>query len=685
MDRNEAQKRLEILRKEIDDHRYRYNVLDDPVISDAAYDSLFHELVKLEEQYPDLITADSPSQRVGAKPASKFDKVRHESRMLSINDVFNFDELEKWQERLFKLGAKSKIESAGYFVELKMDGLAVSLIYKNGVLVQGATRGDGTTGENVTNNLKTIDSIPLKISFHKNNDNLICRRGLKKILNDKFEVRGEAFLSTKDFQKLNAEREKSGLSKYANPRNIAAGSIRQLDPKITAERDLDFFVYAVSSEVGLTKHQEEHDLAQCLGFKVNKNNKLCKNLDEVKKYLKHWEKEKANLPYQTDGVVIIVNDKKEFDRLGVVGKAPRGMIAYKFAAEEATSKILEIRVQVGRTGKLTPVAIMEPTLIAGSTVSRATLHNADEIARKDIRVGDTVVIRKAGDVIPEVVEPIKNMRSGGEKIFVMPKKCPVCGGAVAKKSGEVDWYCADPDCSVREKRQLEFFVSKNAFNIEGLGPKIIEQLINKGLIKEAADIFELTEGDLKPLERFADKSAENLVSSIQKSKEISLERFIYALGIRHIGLETAQEIAEQFGTIEKILNLRKADLESLYGIGEVVGNSFETFFSKRENQKLIKRLQDLGVKIRPYHSPVVSKKLLGKSFVITGSLESMPRDDAHKKIVQLGGKVSSSITSKTNFLVVGDEPGSKLDKAKKFGTKIVLEKEFLHMIGKKSN
>jgi DNA ligase (NAD+) len=680
MDRNEAQKRLKILRKEIDDHRFRYNVLDNPVISDAAYDSLFHELVGIEEKYPDLITADSPSQRVGAKPANKFEKVRHDSRMLSINDVFNFDELDKWQERLFKLGSKSKIESAGYFVELKMDGLAVSLIYEKGVLAQGATRGDGIIGENVTNNLKTIDSIPLNISFHRKNNNLICHQALKKILNGRFEVRGEAFLSTKDFQKLNDEREKNGLSKYANPRNIAAGSIRQLDSKVTAERDLDFFVYSISSKVGLERHHEEHELAECLGFKINKKNKHCKNLDDVKEYLKHWEKEKPNLPYQTDGIVIIVNDKKEFERLGVVGKASRGMIAYKFAAEEATSKILDIRVQVGRTGKLTPVAIMEPTLVAGSTVSRATLHNADEIARKDIRIGDTVVIRKAGDVIPEVVEPIKNMRTGEEKKFVVPKKCPICGGTVVKKNEEVDWYCADRNCLVREKRQLEFFVSKNAFNIEGLGPKIIEQLINEGLVKDSADIFELTEGDLKPLERFADKSTENLIEAIGRSKEISLERFLYALGIRYVGSETAREIAEQFGTIEKILNLKKADLRALYGIGEVVGTSFENFFSKKENQKLIRRLQELGVKIKTYHSPVVSKKLLDKSFVITGSLKSMPRDDAHKKIVQFGGKVSSSITSKTNFLIVGDEPGSKLEKAKRFRTTILDEKKFLGMI-----
>jgi len=679
MSKEEAKNRIEKLRGELNQHRYFYYVLDKPKISDAVYDSLFRELEKLEEEYPDLITPDSPTQRVGDEPAKKFEKVKHDSRMLSINDVFNFEELEKWEERLIKLGAKSAIEEDGYFVELKMDGLAVSLIYQDGILVQGSTRGDGSVGENVTQNLKTIDSIPLRIEQHGDIKKLLCNRGADSALNGSFEVRGEAFLSKADFEKLNAGREKSELAKYANPRNVAAGSIRQLDSKITAGRELDFFVYAVASKVGLDKHHQEHDLAECLGFKVNKNNKLCRNLAEVKEFLKHWESAREKLPYQTDGVVVVLDNKKAFDRLGVVGKAARGIIAYKFAAEEATSKILDIIVQVGRTGKLTPVAVMEPTIVAGSTVSRATLHNADEIGRKDIRIGDTVIIRKAGDVIPEVKEVIKSMRGGDEKTFRMPNNCPVCGGKVTKKDGEVDSYCADKNCSIRRLRQIGFFVSKNAFDIDGMGPKIIEQLMNEGLVGDPSDIFKLKEGDLEPLERFAEKSAQNIIEAIEKSKEVPLESFIYALGIRHVGAETANDIAEQFGTIEKILLLKKDDLDAIYGVGEAVGKSFEEYFSDKKHLEVIKELQKLGVKIQPFHSPVVSKKLAGKSFVVTGSLESMPRDDAHKLIVKNGGRVSSSVTSKTDYLVVGDEPGSKLDKAKKFGTKILEESEFLKM------
>ncbi|MEI8061004.1 MAG: NAD-dependent DNA ligase LigA [Candidatus Berkelbacteria bacterium] len=709
MNKQEAKNRIEKLRGELNEHRYLYYVLDSPKISDAVYDSLFRELEKLEEEYPELITPDSPTQRVGDEPAKKFEKVHHESRMLSINDVFNFEELEKWEERLIKNGAKNAIEENGYFVELKMDGLAASLIYEDGVLVQGSTRGDGSVGENVTQNLRTINSIPLSLRHpdalgchpeldsgsnkneilgtqvrndktEKGNDKLLCQRGWDSVENGRFEVRGEAFLSKSDFEKLNAGREKSELAKYANPRNVAAGSIRQLDSRVTAERELDFFVYAVASKIGLDLHHQEHDLAECLGFKVNKNNKLCKNLSEVKEFLSHWESSREKLPYQTDGVVVVLNNKKAFDRLGVVGKAPRGMIAYKFAAEEATSKILDIIVQVGRTGKLTPVAVMEPTIVAGSTVSRATLHNADEIGRKDIRIGDTVIIRKAGDVIPEVKEVIKSMRSGKEKAFSMPKTCPVCGGVVTKKDGEVDSYCADKNCSVRRLRQIGFFVSKNAFDIDGMGPKIIELLMNEGLVGDPSDLFKLREGDLEPLERFAEKSAANIVEAIEKSKDITLERFIYALGIRHVGAETANDIAEQFGTIEKVLSVKKEDLDQLYGIGEAVGKSFEEYFSDKKHLEVIKELQNLGVKIKPYHSPVVSKKLDGKSFVVTGSLESMPRDDAHKLIVKNGGRVSSSVTSKTDYLVVGEEPGSKLDKAKKFGTKILEETEFLKMV-----
>jgi DNA ligase (NAD+) len=680
MTKDEAKKRAEKLRDEINYHRYIYNTLDKSDISDAAYDSLFHELEKIEEQYPELITSNSPTQRVGARPAKKFEKVHHDSKMYSINDVFNFGELEKWQERLIKLGAKSAIDKSGYYVELKMDGLAVSLIYENGSLLRGTTRGDGIIGEDVTNNLRTIEAIPLKLEHHKDIKKILCARGAESVLRGRLEVRGEAFLSKKDFENLNQEREKQGLSKYANPRNIAAGSIRQLDPKITAERELDFFVYSVPVKIGLNQHHQEHDLASCLGFKINKNNKHCRSIQEVEEYLKHWEKARENLPYQTDGVVVILDDKKAFDRLGVVGKAPRGMIAYKFAAEEATSTIKDIIVQVGRTGKLTPVAVMEPTLVAGSTVSRATLHNADEIKRKDIKIGDTVIIRKAGDVIPEVVEPIKSMRSGHEKEFHMPHECPVCGGEVTKKDGEVDYYCKKKDCAIRKLRQLGFFVSKNAFDIDGLGPKILEQLWNEGLVRSPEDIFKLKEDDLKPLERFAEKSAANIIDAVENSKKISLERFLYALGIRHIGAETAEDVAEQFGEIDKILTLGKSDLDAIYGVGEAVGSSFEEYFSDHNNIDMIKNLRKLGVKILPYHSPVVSKKLGGKSFVITGSLESMPRDDAHKMIVKIGGVVHSSVTSKTDYLVLGDEPGSKFEKAKRFGTKILSEEEFLKMI-----
>lgn len=682
MTKEEAKKRLEQLCKEIDDHRYRYNVLDKPVISDAAYDSLFHELTKIEEQFPDLITKDSPSQRVGAEPAKKFEKVRHSTKMLSINDVFDFEELKKWEERLIKLGARKAIEKSGYYVELKMDGLAVSLVYEKGILKLGATRGDGVVGEDVTQNLKTIDAIPLKIVCRSKIDKLLCSRAEKKLLDQDLEVRGEAFLSKSDFEKLNAERKKKDLAIYANPRNIAAGSIRQLNPKVTAERDLDFFVYAVPTKLGLEFHHEEHELAEALGFKTNKDNKICKNIKEVEKYLEHWDEAREKLPYQTDGVVVVLDNKKEFERLGSVGKAPRGMIAYKFAAEEATSKILDIIVNVGRTGKLTPVAVMEPTLVAGSTVSRATLHNADEIGRKDIRIGDTVVIRKAGDVIPEVVMAIKKMRRGDEKKFKMPNKCPICGGPVVKKAGEVDYYCADKKCVTRQHRSLEFFSSKNAFDIEGMGPKIVEQLMREGLLHEPSDIFELKEGDLEPLERFAEKSSENLVEAIKQSKNIPLERFIYALGIRHVGSETATDIAKQFGTIDNIIKAEKGEFDSMYGVGEKVSESIEEWFSDRKNIEQIKKLQKLGVKILPYHSPVLKNKLGGKSFVVTGSLKSMPRDDAHKKIVQLGGKVSSSVTSKTDYLMVGDEPGSKLEKAKRFETKMLSEKEFLRMINR---
>lgn len=664
MNKEEAKKRIEQLRKEVDQNRYLYHVLDQPRVSDAVDDSLKRELSKLESEYPDLITSDSPTQRVAGEPLPKFEKVHHSSPMLSLNDSFSQDDLKAWLERLEKLVGKEKIEKVGFYCELKMDGLAVALIYQDGQLKQGATRGDGLVGEDVTNNLKTINSIPLRLRcYHKN-----------------IEVRGEVYLPKKDFEKLNQQRKEKGLQIYANPRNIAAGSIRQLDPKIAASRNLKFMMYGIPTDLDLKKHSDEHQFAKENGFPTNVHNQVCKNLKDVFSYINYWGKERQRLSYQTDGIVVGINDRALFKRLGVVGKSPRGQIAYKFPAEEATSLIKEISVQVGRTGKLTPVAIMEPTLVAGSTVSRATLHNEDEIKRKDIRIGDTVIIRKAGDVIPEVVEPIKRMRTGHEKHFIMPKNCPICGGKVIRHPGEVDWYCADNNCSVRVLRSIGHFVAKGAFEIDGLGPKIITQLIEEGLVKDVADIFDLKAGDLEPLERFAEKSSQNLINSINSRREIPLERFLYALGIRHVGSEMAIEVAEQFNSLEKIMVAKTDDFNRMYGVGEKVASSLSNYFQNKKNRLVIEKLKQSGVKVRNYHSPVLTRKLNGQTFVVTGVLENLNRDEAHKKIIQYGGKIASSVSKHTDFVIVGENPGSKFEKAKELGIKIISEQDFINMI-----
>jgi len=670
MDKQEARKRIEVLKKEIDQNRYLYHVEDKPRVSDAVDDSLKRELARLEEQYPDLVMKDSPTQRIGGKPLEKFEKIAHQIPMLSLNDVFSEEEFLAWEERISKLVGRAKIERSGYYSEVKMDGLAVSLIYENGVFTRGATRGDGKVGEDVTNNLKTIESIPLKLRSHPELDS-----------GSTLEIRGEIYIDKKDFEKINAEQKKSGGQIFANPRNLAAGSIRQLDPKVSASRKLKFMMYSIVSNLGLDLHSSEHEIGHELGFNANfRLNKICHSAKEVVSFWKHLSEIRDSLTYQIDGIVVSVNDRKTFSRLGVVGKAPRAQIAFKFPAEEATSVIKDIIVQVGRTGKLTPVAVMEPTIVAGSTVSRATLHNAEEIVRKDIRIGDTVVIRKAGDVIPEVVEPIKRMRTGKEKEFKMPTECPICGGKVVKREGEVDHYCADRNCSTRELRQLNHFVSKGAFEIDGLGPKIVEQLVAQGLVKDASDIFSLTEGDLEPLERFANKSAQNLVRSIGEAREVELDRFIYSLGIRHVGDQMAQDLAKQFGNLAEFKHANSDDLNKMYGIGEKVAESVVEYLSDERNKKLIDDLVKNGVKVKNYHSPVVRNRLDGKSFVVTGSLESMNRDEAHKKITQYGGVVSSSVTSKTDYLVAGEDPGSKLEKAQKLGTKIISEQEFLKML-----
>jgi DNA ligase (NAD+) len=660
MTKQEAKKRIEKLKKEISEQDYLYYVLDRPKISDEAYDSLRRELIELEKKYPELVSPDSPTQRVGGPPLDKFVKVKHKVPMLSLQDAKDEEEFQAWEKRITKLVPGEGID---YYVEIKMDGLAVTLIYKKGIFFKGATRGDGQVGEDITQNIKTIKSIPLR---------------LRTKIRGEIEIRGEVFMPEKAFAKLNEVQKKAGQSLFANPRNAAAGSVRQLNPKITASRQLDFFAYQIITDLGQKTHQEEHKLCTSLGFRSNPYNQYCRDGREVVGFHKKIAKLRDKLAYQIDGIVVNVNSRRLFKKLGAVGRAPRGAVAYKFPAEQATSKVKDIIIQIGRTGRVTPVAVLEPTRVAGSVVSRATLHNFDQIKKLGIKIGDTVIIQKAGDVIPEVVEPLPNLRTGEEKKFVLPKKCPACGTKLARHSGEVDYYCPNKKCFALTKRYIDFFVSKKAFDIEHLGPKIVEQLIVNGLVRGPADLFLLKEGDLKPLERFAEKSASNLVEAIQKSKKIHLARFIFALGIRHVGEETAIDLANYFASLK---SLEKASLEKLIklpDIGPVVAQSIYTFFRDKKNLDFIKSLLKNGVEIELPRK--VKKKLKGLTFVLTGALSSMTRDGAKERVRSLGGDISSSVSKLTDYVVAGAEPGSKYDKAKRLGVKIILEKEFLKII-----
>ena len=659
MTKAKAKKRIAKLRKVINQHSYLYHVLDKPDISDAAFDSLKHELYKLEQEYPDLITSDSPTQRVSGRALDKFVKVKHKKRMLSLEDVFYKEEFQAWQERIQKLVPHQKLD---YFAELKIDGFAITLVYKNGIFIQGATRGDGLIGEDVTQNLKTINSIPLRL--------FTTKKG-------KIEIRGEVYMTKKAFVKVNQERQRKGLPLYANPRNTAAGSIRQLDPKIAAARQLDFLAYDLITNLGQKTHQEEHQIAQSLGFKVDQG-QYCSNLDEVIRFRQKINRIREKLPYQIDGIVISLNNNELFKKLGVVGKAPRGAIAFKFPAKEATSLIENIVVQVGRTGALTPVAYLKPVRIGGTLVTRATLHNEDEIKRLNVKIGDTVIVQRAGDVIPDVVKVIKKLRTGKEKKFPMPKKCPVCGSKVIRPKGEAVHRCTNKKCGAQQKKQLIHFASKKAFDIEGLGPKIVEQLMDEGLVTKATDFFSLKQGDLVPLERFAEKSTANLIESIVRSKKISLAKFIYALGIRHVGEETAVNLASYFGSLEE---LKKASLNKLIrieDIGEVVAQSIFKWFNNKNNQRFLDKLIKAGLKI--IEIKTVKRKFLGQTFILTGQLDKFTREQAKAKIRQLGGDISSSVSKETDFVVAGKEPGLKYAQAKKLGIKIIKEKEFLRML-----
>ncbi|MEK7566804.1 MAG: NAD-dependent DNA ligase LigA [Patescibacteria group bacterium] len=674
MEKQEVKKRIEKLRKTINHHRYLYHVRDSPEISDAALDSLKHELKKLEDEFPGLITPDSPTQRVGGEPLKEFKKLAHGIPMLSLEDVFSKEEVEDWISRNAKIITVSG--TTELFAEMKFDGLALSLIYKNGEFERAATRGDGKMGEDVTQNIKTIEAVPLRLETHVVIKENFRAKAEKLLKNGTIEIRGEVLITKKDFQKINTEQKKAGKQIFANPRNLAAGSVRQLDPAVTQLRRLDFHAYDLLADFGQSRHSEEHEILSALGFKTDKTAKVISDLKSLFSYREKIAHKRPDLEYEADGIVVSVNDNNLFRRLGVVGKAPRGAIAFKFAAKEATTVIEDILVQVGRTGAVTPVAILKPVSVGGVTVSRATLHNADEIKRLDVQIGDTVIVGRAGDVIPDIKRSLKDLRPKGAKEFRMPKFCPVCGREL--KQDGVILRCINPKCSARHRESLYHFVSRVAFDIEGLGPKIIDALLDNGLIRDAADLFELKEGDIRPLERFGEKSAENLVKAISLRREIGLARFVLGLGILHVGEETALDLAEHFGSMRALEKADKGDLEKVPNIGTVVSESVYKWFREERNKEFLERLLKY-VKIKNPKKKIKGK-FKDKTFVLTGSLESMSRDEAKAKIRELGGNISETVSKNTDFVIVGFEPGSKHEKAKKLGIKIINEREFLKIL-----
>lgn len=655
MNKQQAIQRIAELIKEIKFHNRQYYILDKPLISDEHYDVLYRELVDLEKTYPKLVLPNSPTQRVGDKVSGDFAKITHSKRRMSLEDAFSNLELREFEDRLNKLLGNKQYE---YICEPKIDGLQIVLTYKKGLLITAATRGDGRVGEDVTHTVKTIRDIPIKLA--KSVDVVVS---------------GEIYISKTDFAKINRDQVRLKEPIYANPRNLAAGTVRQLDPKVASVRNLKSFVYDIEGDIDSKTQLDMLQVLSVLGFSVNPDNKLCKSLDEVLEFIREWDKKRDKLFYGTDGVVIKINQIDIRNILGSTAKSPRWAIAYKFPAEQKETQILDIEVQVGRQGTLTPVAILEPVKLAGSIVSRATLHNEDEIKRKDVRIGDKVIVQKAGDIIPEVVSVLKDKRLKHSKAFVMPKVCPVCGGKVEKTKGEVALRCVSKNCSTIQIRKLEHFVSRKAFNIDGFGKKIVEQLYIEGLIRDFSDIFKLEEGDIQPLERFAEKSATNLIEAIQKSRAVTLDRFIYALGILHVGDQTARDIVKVFNTWDKFISASQEELEVIDGVGEKVAKSIIDFLHNKDNQLLLKKLFKNGISIRESKLSI-SNKLVGKTFVITGSLSSISREEAETKVRLLGGKTSSSVSKNTDYVVAGENPGSKYDKAKQLGVKIITETEF---------
>jgi len=690
MDRSQARQRIDQLRKSIDRHRYLYHVLDEQEISDAALDSLKHELYKLEQEFPDLITPDSPTQRVGGRALAKFEKVRHATPMLSMEDVFAPEEFDEWHARVGKLLGRERF---AVFCMVKVDGLATSLVYEDGLLSVAATRGDGRVGENITANIRTIDAVPLRLNappealvaaFLKKHRGAVDEKKVRRALErhgGRIEVRGEVYMTEKAFAALNEEQKKRGDEPFANPRNAAAGGVRQLDPGITAERKLSYFAWKLVTDIGQTTHAQEWELLPLLGFKVNREAARADGVGEVRSYWKRMQERRAKLGYWIDGTVVRVDDNAAFERLGVVGKTPRGLVAWKFPAEEATTVVEDVRWYVGRTGALTPVANLRPTWLGGTTVQHASLHNADEIERLGLRVGDTVILYKAGDIIPKVKKVLTELRPAGAKDVRVPKKCPVCGAAVERREGEVAIVCENAKCPAKQVEFLANFVSKRAFDVGGLGYKVVEQLMGHGLVARPGDLFRIKASDLIDLERFGETSAANLVAAIDKARRVTLARFIIAMGIMHVGDETAADLADRFGTLEKFRRAAKDDLESVSGIGEVVAGSVAAWLADKEHQRMIDDLLDAGVKVERARKPA-DQPWKGLSFVFTGELESMSRDEAKDKARSLGADVPGSVSKKTSYVVAGPGAGSKLENARKLGVKVLNEAEFLAMLGK---
>ena len=661
---------IEELRDSIRHHEYRYYVLDDPEISDAEFDRLMNELKKLEAEHPELLTPDSPTQRVGGKPREGFVKVPHSIPMLSLDNAYSEEELRSWERRVHELSGRKDIE---YVCELKLDGMSLALRYEDGKLVRGITRGDGNVGEDVTLNVRTVRSIPLGISTDK----------LKKAgIPTDFEVRGEMLMPIASFKRMNDDREKQGLSLFANPRNATAGTVRQLEPSITAQRRLDYFAYMLiaGGRNLFDQHWQALDGLESAGFKVNPRRALATNFDEVWEFIGEWEGKRETLPYEIDGVVIKVNSTALHRQLGFTGKAPRWAIAYKYAARAGITQIEGIHVQVGRTGKLTPVAELKPVPIGGTTVSRATLHNMDEIERLGVKIGDWVEVERGGDVIPKVTRVLDDKdHPRGRKSFQMPERCPVCGGHVVQAEGEADHRCVNQKCPAKLRETILHFASRGVMNIDGMGDALVTQLTERGMVKDVADIYKLTKGKLLSLERMGDKSAENVLREIENSKKLPLERVIYGLGIRFVGERTGQFLAEHFGNMEDLVKASEEELQRVEEVGPRIAKSIVEFFAEPKNRELVEELRVAGLTFKGKKRER-GTKLAGKTFVLTGTLANYSRDEAKKMIEDAGGKVTGSVSKKTDYVVAGEDAGSKLDKARELGVKVIDEKEMKELL-----